>query len=130
MRWAIGLVLLAGASACTREEDARVASAAGRADQCFNAASVNSFTPVGRDAVNVRVSANRQYRLDLGAGCFDVDWANRVALRSRTGSFICGPADAELIVPSGDGLRPDRCTIVGVRRLSQAEIEASRPRRN
>ena len=130
MRPAIGLGLLLAAGGCTMDKDARPASLAGRGDQCFNAATVNSFTPVARDAVHVRVGAGRMYRLDLGAGCLDVDWADRVALRSRSGSgFICGPADAELIVPSVGARGADRCTVLGVRRLSQAEIDASRGRR-
>jgi hypothetical protein len=128
MRFGLGLAMLLTATACTTGDEPRSASTAGRGDQCFRAASVNSFSPVGRDAVDVRVSAERIYRLDVGPGCFDVDWANRVALRSRTGGYICGAADAELIVPSLGGQRRDRCTVLGVRRLSPEEIEASRTR--
>jgi hypothetical protein len=129
MRIVVGLALVLAAGACTADEEARPAYAARQGDQCFNAASVDSFHPVGRDAVDVRVGARRYYRLDLGAGCFDVDWANRVALRSRTGSFICGAADAELIVPAVGGRGTDRCTVLRVRRLSDAEVETAQGRR-
>lgn len=114
------------AAACTPAADSRPASAsAARGDQCFNARSVNSFRPAGRDAVDVEISRNRVYRLSLGGGCLDVDWAQAVALRSRTGAFVCGAADAELIVPSLAG-RPDRCLVTDIRRLSDAEIAATR----
>lgn len=128
MRRALALALAATAGACTADEEARPLVSA-RADQCFNARFVSSFTPAGRDAVDVRVGPNQVYRLDLGPGCLDVDWARAVALRSRTGSFICGPADAELVVPALGARRPDRCNVQDVRRLSEAEIDASRRRR-
>lgn len=112
---------------CAPADGPSAASAASRSEQCFSARLVNNFRPVGRDAVDVEVSRSRVYRLSLGAGCFDVDWAQAVALRSRTGSgFICSAADAELIVPSSIG--PDRCLVTAVRRLGEAEITASRRR--
>lgn len=117
--------LLLGAS-CATVDEPRSAAASERAGQCFNANAVNAFRSAGHDAVDVEVSRNRVYRLSLGGGCFDVDWANRVALRSRSGgSFICSAGDAELIVPSiSHG--PDRCLVTGIRRLSDAEIQARR----
>lgn len=114
--------LLLGAS-CATTDDPRSANAA-RGEQCFNARNAHSFRPVGNDAVDVELSRNRVHRLSI-AGCFNVDWANRVALRSRSGSFICSAGDAELIVPSPIG--PDRCQVTAIRRLSEAEI-AARPR--
>lgn len=117
-------VALAG---CAPAEGPRSAATASRNGQCFSARLANNFRPVGRDAVDVEVSRSRVYRLSLGAGCFDVNWAQSVALRSRTGSgFICSAADAELIVPSVSGT--DRCLVTGVRQLSEAEIAASRRR--
>ena len=94
---------------------------------CFSARSVNGFTPVGRDAVHVRISRNRQYRLSLVGYCPDVDWSSRIALRNRGGSsFICAGFDAEILVPSATG--PQRCAVTEVRRLSPEEIEAARRR--
>lgn len=124
---ALTCVLLLGA--CTTDRHASSAGAQSRGDQCFNASFVNNFRPVGRDAVDVSISRRQVYRLSLSAGCFDIDWAQRVALRSRTGTWICGPADAELIVPSVVGRSADRCTVLDVRRLSREEIEAGRARR-
>lgn len=96
--------------------------------ECFSARSVHGFNPVGRDAVDVRVGANRRYRLELVGYCPDVDWSWRVALRTRGGSsWICRGMDAELIIPSPTG--PQRCLVSAVRRLTPEEIEDSRRRR-
>lgn len=130
MRLALLLLpTLAVSASCATDGPAQT-SAARQSGQCFPAGAVNNFRPVGRDAVDVSISRNRVWRLTLSAGCFDVDWAQRVALRARSGGFICGPADAELIVPSASGSIPDRCLVTDVRRLSDAEIEAARRSRN
>lgn len=93
--------------------------------RCFLASQVNGFTPRGSDAVDVRVGANRTYRLSLAGPCPDVDWSFRLALRTTGGSsWICQGADAEIIVPSPIGRQ--RCLVTDVRPLSPAEIAASR----
>ena len=97
-------------------------------DECFNARLVNDFRPHGSDQVDVILPGRRAYRLDIGAGC-DVDWALRIALRSRTGSFICSPLDAEIVAPSRFGRGVDRCLVTGIRRLSDSEAMESRGRR-
>lgn len=95
------------------------------ARDCFSARSVNGFNPVGRDAVDVTVGANRHYRLTLGGYCPEVDWSLSIALRTRGGSsFICAGHDAEILVRGPGGL--ERCSVTAVRRLSPEEIEASR----
>ena len=106
--------------------DARGAQRAGVHDaaRCFNARNVNSFTPVGRDAVDVRVGASRYYRLGLDGTCLDVDFSLRAALRSRSGSsWICDAYDAELVIP-GHGIGPQRCPVLSVRPLSPEEVSA------
>lgn len=98
-----------------------------RPSDCFSARSVNGFTPVGREAVDVRLSRNRQYRLTLAGYCPDVDWSLQIALRTRGGSsFICAGLDAEIIVPSATGAQ--RCAVTEVRRLTPEEIAARRGR--
>jgi hypothetical protein len=60
------------------------------AQRCFRAADVNGFTPRGRDEVDVRVGASRQYRLSLVGACTDIDWSLRVGIRTLGGgSWIC-----------------------------------------
>ena len=122
---AVATALLA--AGCTTTEQSGSSSATARGDQCFSAGLARSFRPAGRDAVDVEVNRRSVYRLSLGAGCLDINWAERVALRSRGGgSFICSADDAELIVPSSIG--PDRCLVTDIRRLSEAEIQESRRR--
>lgn len=123
----IGLTAIVAAAGCAPQPSARSMGIAREGPQCFNALSVRHYRPVGRDAVDVEINRNRVYRLDLGAGCFDIDWSQSAILRSRSGSFICSPGDAELVVPSRFG--GERCLVTGVRRLSEAEAEASRRRR-
>jgi hypothetical protein len=95
------------------------------ARDCFFARSVNGFRPVGRDAVDVTISRNRQYRLTLAGYCPDVDWSLSIALRTRGGSsFICAGYDAEILVRGPTGL--ERCSVTEVRRLSPEEIDAAR----
>ncbi len=120
---------IAGLAACApadRSPPGGAHAAAAGERQCFSAAAVRRFRPVDRHAVDVEISRSRVYRLGLSAGCFDVDWADRVALRPRTGSFVCRGLDAELIVPGRRG--PDRCLVTSVRQLTRAEAQASRRR--
>jgi len=103
------------------------APASRAASQCFLASQVNGFTSHGDEWVDVRVGANRAYRLNLAGPCPDVDSSLRVALRTRAGgSWICQGADAEIIVPSPTGTQ--RCLVTGVRPLSPAEAAAGRGR--
>jgi Family of unknown function (DUF6491) len=88
--------------------------------QCFLASQVNGFASHGDESVDVRVGANRNFRLSLAGPCPDVDSSLRVALRTRAGgSWICQGADAEIIVPSPTGTQ--RCLVTAVRPLSPAE---------
>ena len=124
---ASGGLLLAGG--CAMDEDARSASAAAGDRQCFRAADVNGFSPIDRDTVDVTVGAGRTYRLELFAPCQDVNWSQRIAIRSRGSSWICtgNSLQAELIVP--DAIGPDRCLVNSIRRLSEEERDAARRRR-
>ena len=95
------------------------------APRCFTAGQVNGFTPQGRDAVDVRVSATRIYRLSLAGICPDVDWSMRLGIRTRGGgSWICQGADAEIITRGPTG--PESCLVTDVRALSPDEIAAAR----
>jgi hypothetical protein len=121
---ATGLVVAAGLGG---REPADAAPRAERRD-CFPARDVNGFSPVDRDRVDIRVGANRHYRLDLTGYCPDVDWSFRIALRTRGGSsWICQGMDAELIVPSPTGT--ERCLVSAVTRLTPEEVEEARRRR-
>lgn len=94
--------------------------------ECFNARQVNSFNAINDEFVDVRVGARRYFRLQLTGVCPNIDWTQRVALRTTGGSsWICRGMDAELIVPS-PGIGPERCLVTNVRPLSDAEARAMR----
>ena len=112
--------------ACMEEPGPESASAQSRGDDCFHANSVSGFTPRGDEVVDIQVGANRHYRLELGGICPGIDWSHRIILRTRGGgSFICRGMDAEVIAPDR-GMGPERCWVTGIRRLSEAEVEAAR----
>lgn len=92
------------------------------ARQCFFANAVTSFKAVGDRAVNVRVSVDDVYRLELLAPCPDIDWANEIALQAHAGDSICTGLDATIVSPSSAGLR--RCEVRSVRRLTPDEVAA------
>ena len=122
---------LAGAglvAACTASSGAEVAATGQGARQCFLASQVNGFHAVDRDTVNVNVGVRRIYQLELFGSCQDIDWSQRIGIRSTGGSdWICQGLDAELIVPSPIG--PQRCQVSSVRRLSDEEVRAWRETR-
>jgi hypothetical protein len=122
---AAGFLLGAPATIATTEPGESAAKQSRPARDCFSARSVNGFRPIGRDAVDVTVGANRHYRLTLGGYCPDVDWSLRIGLRTRGGSsFICAGYDAEILVRGPIGLQ--RCSVTDVRRLTPEEIQAAR----
>ena len=96
--------------------------------QCFLASQVNDFSGATDDSVLVRVGVNNVYQLQLSGMCHDIDWANRIALRSTGGSnWICQGLDAELLIPSPIG--PQRCLVTDVRKLSPEEAKLARNRK-
>jgi hypothetical protein len=94
--------------------------------QCFLPSDVNSFEATKDGNVNIRVSASRYYRLDLGGGCSNlVDFATGVGIRATGGgSFVCEGYDAELIVPDPSGTQ--RCPISAVHAISKDQYAADR----
>ena len=123
-------VLLAGAvtAACaaTTPSAQRAAGTANR--QCFLASQVNNFWGATDDKVLVQVGVNNVYELQLAGMCHDIDWANRIALRSTGGSsWICQGLDAELLIPSPIG--PQRCLVTDIRKLSPEEAKLARKRK-
>jgi len=124
---AIACTMLAGCTAAPPAPAAQAAAGQGR--QCFNASTVNSFHAVNEQTVLVTAGVKHMYELQIVGTCPDIDWTQRLALRSTGGSpWICQGLDAELIVPSPSGTQ--RCPVVGVRELSPAEVQAYRSSRH
>ena len=130
-RWfAVGAIAAMVLTGCTATPPAPGAQAmAGHGRQCFNASTVNSFHAVNDQTVLVKVGVKHMYELQIVGTCPEIDWTQRLALRSRGGSpWVCQGLDAELIVPSPSGTQ--RCPVVGVRELSPAEVQAYRASRH
>jgi hypothetical protein len=122
------LTLSAGLVACAGPPGPAPAAAAGAEGgrQCFWAHSVNSFSAVDDDTVNLRVGVRDYYQLELIGPCPEIDWAQKIAIQSRGGSSICAGLDAVLIAPSAIG--PQRCHVRTVRRLTPLEVGAMDPK--
>jgi hypothetical protein len=115
-----------GACAATAPSGQRAAGTPNR--QCFLASQVNDFWGATDDSVLVRVGVNQVYQLQLAGMCHDIDWANRIALRSTGGgSWICQGLDAELLIPSPIGAQ--RCLVTDIRKLSPEEAMLARNRK-
>jgi hypothetical protein len=118
---AVALILvtatLAGAASSKPTKDSKAND-----HRCFAARSVNNFEAVDETHVNLRVGVKDVYAMTLFAPCPEIDWAQRIALRSRTGGFICSAVDAEII--SRSTLGRERCAIRDIRYLTPAEVAA------
>ena len=98
--------------------------AGGGEQQCVYTRNIRNFAPLDHNRVLVSAGANRTYQLELFATCPDIDWSQRIAFRSSSGSsWLCHGLDAELLVPSPIGLQ--RCPVLGVRRLTPEEAKAA-----
>jgi hypothetical protein len=113
--------LILAAVALTAADAPKPAKGAKSADhKCFWARNVTSFEAADDTHVNIRVGARDVYAMTLFAPCPEVDWAHRVALKSRGSNYICSALDAELITPSSLGRQ--RCAIREIRYLTPAEV--------
>ena len=96
--------------------------------QCFRAAQVYDFLGLDDNTVHVTAGARDYYELEIAGSCPDVDWSQRIAIRSTGGgSWVCRGFDAELIVPGPMGVH--RCPVSSVRRISAEEAQLARERR-
>lgn len=114
---ALGLAVPPGATAAPAVKPKR---------QCFWTSQVNNFAAQGDEVVNVRVGVKDVYRLEIFGTCPEIDWTQKIAIVSRSGSTICTGLDAELVVPSTIG--PQRCAVRAVRKLTPAEVAALPPK--
>ena len=125
------LLVLASLSLLSACADAAASQPSGTrtaARQCFLPRTVNGFNAIDRDTVYVTTGPRSIYRLEIIGVCPDIDWSQRIGIRSTGGgSWVCQGMDAELIVPGPTGV--DRCPVTSVRKLSEAEVEAERAAR-
>ena len=126
---ATAALLLAGCNAYGPPPAAygpQAANAPGR--QCFYAANVTGFRQGPGDIIYVNTNARDYYELRTLSYCAArLDFEHRIALRSRSGAFICSGYDAEIYVP--DALGTTYCPVRSNRKLTPQEVAALRARR-
>ena len=126
----LGAIFLAGCNAYAPPGGPYPAqSSVGNAGrQCFLAANVTGFRQGPGDIVYVNTNARDYYELrTLGYCAARLDFENRIALRSRSGAFICSGYDAEIYIP--DALGSTYCPVRSNRKLSLDEVATLRAQR-
>jgi hypothetical protein len=135
MRVLLPAIVISGAAliaACTQYAEApagQSAAAANGGRQCFYAPNVSGFRRGSApDTVVVNTNSRDYYEFRTQRYCADrLDWRQTIALRSRTGTFICNGYDAEIYVP--EAVTPLYCPLYDMRKLSPAEVAALRGER-
>jgi hypothetical protein len=98
------------------------------ARQCFYTANITGYRRGAGDTVIINTNSRDYYQFRTQAHCADrLDWENRIALRSRSGSFICSGYDAEIYVP--EALGAAYCPLYDMRKLSPTEVATLRATR-
>lgn len=122
--------IAAGLAACNAPPPyaAPYQAAAGGPRQCFYANNVSGFRQGPNGIVYVNTNARDYYELQTLNYCAArLDFEHRIALRSRSGGFICSGMDAEIYVP--DALGATYCPVRSVRKLAPPEVAALRASR-
>jgi hypothetical protein len=118
----VAVLAAAALSSCTANPPASSRAAGG--GTCFNASMVNNFNGNPDGTVDITVGVNTYFRLTTDGTCSDIDWKNQIGLKSTTGSdFICGPYDAEIIVPNPTFSR--KCAVTAIAPLTKEQYQAA-----
>jgi hypothetical protein len=127
---AAAVTLLAAAGACADtgahagpQNGGKVAATVERS--CFQARDVSSWAAVDRTTVNLRVNVRDFYQVTLLAPCGDIDFSQRIGIRSGRGSdFICTGSgqDIDILAPTPIGRQT--CPATSLRRLTAEEVAA------
>lgn len=119
---------MAGALATTAaaepaaQPDAAQSPGAAKHTECFWSRSINGFSPVDDQTVDIHVGVKDVYQMKLFAPSPDIKWTEHIALKSHGSSWICSGLDATVIVPSPIG--PQRYPVTSIRKLTPTEVAA------
>jgi hypothetical protein len=97
---------------------------------CFWTRSITNFAANDTNRVFVRASGRRVFELTLFANCLQLNWVNRLGIRTRGSSNICeGPNPAIDVIVRGGGIAGggQRCPVTNVRLLTPDEVAALPP---
>jgi len=99
---------------------------AGARDGCFFADQVRGYQVVDDRTLNVDLGRKEAFQLTLLNTPFDLDVSTRIGIKSRTGSWVCSPLDAMVIVPEVTGSSRSY-RVSAMRRLTPEEYAAAWP---
>ena len=117
------LVALAAAPfAADARSPAQPDQAAKAKKQCFYTRNADSFAAPDEDNLYVRVGVRDVYHFTMFARCPEIDWNQRLALVSRSSSWICTGMDADVITHTTLGSQ--RCAVRYVEKLTPAQVAA------
>jgi len=91
---------------------------------CFLARNIDNFAPVDETTVNIRAGLKQYFQLKLFAPCQDIDFAQRVELRTRGSSWICAGQANDLELSTHATALRQRCLVTTVRELDAGEVAA------
>jgi hypothetical protein len=83
---ALALVACASAPAASQAAESQSAPTA----SCFRSGEINGYNVIDRSHVRLTVGANRRYVLTTMWNTYDLDWTERIAIRSATGHICTG----------------------------------------
>ncbi len=89
---------------------------------CFRPDSINGFTVIDDQTVDVTITPKTVYRLTLFSPSPDIDWSLRIGIDARGRPWVCSGYDADIIVPDATGRR--RYPVTDIRKLTPDEIAA------
>lgn len=92
-------------------------------NQCFWTRMADGFAAPDEHTLYVRVGVRDVYQFEMFAPCLGLDWDQRIALVSRSGSTICTGMDADVITHE-TGIGRQRCAVRSVRKLTPEEAAA------
>jgi hypothetical protein len=119
---------LAACNAYREPPPAGSAATASGGRQCIYTPNISGFRRGPGDTVVVNTNSRDYYEFKTQPYCANrLDWEHSIALRSRTGAFVCSGYDAEIYVP--DAVGAAYCPVYDMRKLSPAEVTSLRTRR-
>jgi len=92
--------------------------------KCFRPDDVDRFNPIDADTMVVETTGRQHYKLTLAGGCFGIDSALRIGIRTRGAmSQVCGSFDGEILYNELGSGQLSKCSILEVTPIDKAEAD-------
>jgi len=112
---AAALVAAAACASCAPVEEPEPIAGLSTERQCFFTRQINGYgdAPDGPrgDRIYIDTGPRDRWLLETFGSCYELDWAQTIALDTRSMSNMCTGDTATLIVPRGLDRTPDRCSV-------------------